>query len=394
MSVAVRLRCLGALLAALAGPAAALAGADQRDTRPTTRAVARKALLEELRGRGGIIFNMYNRGRRWDISAVNADGGNIHNIFKAKEARRLYFERAIARGMSLKKARFNFYKVGPTEDVHDNLPRIAPGGRRLYFVRIGAVDPNGKLVPFANVRHRPWSWGGHLYVTDLAGAKPKPVTFLGAGARGPVTEASGLAVIDDNTVVYGDCWSQRIVVLNVKTGRRTLYPVKGPPKHIAASPDGQEIWYAAPQVGWRLYRLDRRTGTVHDMGGSDFCWPAVSHDGTKIVHTAQNRPELTGGIADRCIVIRDRAKVRWPRLLIGEKGSEFSCPAWGPGDKYLVYAVRKGGPVTLRVTRLSDVVTVPVNTDGNWIDPCWVVPAKPTSRPAGVPPHAAAGCEG
>ena len=382
MTTALRLRCLGAFLVTLAGPAVALAGTDERDTRPTTQAVAQKALLDELKGQGRMLFNMYNYGRRWDISVVNADGANVRNVFKAKEARRAHFERAIAQGMSLKNAMFGFYSVGPSEDVNENLPRVAPGGTRLYYVQIAAIDPNVKLLPFKDYSHIPWEWEGHLLVTDLAGARPEPVTFLSGGVRSPVTEASGLAVVDENTVVYGDSWSQRIVVLNVKTGEKQSYPVKGPPRHIAASPDGQEIWYAAPQDGWRLYRLDRRTEEVQEMGGRDFCWPAVSHDGKRVVHTAQNRPDLTGGIADRCIMIRDETEGGRPRLLIGEKGSEFSCPAWGPDDKYLVYAVRKSGPVTLRVTRLSDMVTVPINTGGNWIDPCWIVPAKPTSRPA------------
>jgi hypothetical protein len=326
--------------------------ADARDTRPTTQAVRQKALLEELAGQGEILFGAYNENRRWDAYVMRADGTNVRNLTR-------------------------------TDDFNEYLPRAAPGTRRVYFVRIPFNDPAPRILPFRNFSHLPWEWEGHLFVTDPTGTAHAPVTARAAGGqRDPVTEASGLAAIDADTVAFGDVWSQRIVVLNAKTGEKESYPVKGPPRHLSASPDGRYIWFAAPLVDWRLFRLDRRTGETEDLGGGDFFWPAVSHDGTRVVHAVQKRPDLTGGLADRCLVVRDADGGRL-RLLIGEPGSEVSCPAWGPDDKYLVYSIRLGTePVTLRVTRLADLLTVPLAARrGNCIDPCWLLPARPTTQP-------------
>ena len=303
-----------------------------------------QVLLEELKGRGLILFEKYMKNRRWDAYVMNADGTDIRQLTR-------------------------------TPDRHEHLVVAAPRGDRAFYVRTPSIDPNHKLLPFRNYAHNPWIWEGHLWSTDLAGKKHEAVRFLRDGFWAPVTEASGTSAPNERTVVYGGAWDQRISVLDLRTGHVKAYRVVVAPRHVACSPDLRCVWYAGPGDGWEMYRLDLRTGKVKGMGSKNFTWPTISHDGKKVVHCVSDRPELTDGIKDRSLVIRDALDGRHLRFLKGEKGVLHGCPAFSPDDRYLVYGTRRGMKTwTLNVMRLSDKVSVPIAAGPHRINPCWIAP--------------------
>lgn len=233
----------------------------------------------------------------------------------------------------------------------DAFPAVSPDGLSLAFVRRSGPD------------------GGDIYVTDLAGANPRRLTFDDHPIRGLAWTADSREIVyAGNRVRDWELWrvpasggSARVIL---DAGRKGLYPAiarKGHRMVFAESPSVSAIW-----------RLDvtapEKEKPIVQSAGRDSA-PSFSPDGKRLAF----RSDRTG--ADEI----------WTADIDGEhqkqvtsmKGPRLGRPRWSPDGKLLAFDARKdehpdvytapaGGGEATRVTN-SGSSSPAFSPDGKWI---------------------------
>ena len=168
----------------------------------------------------------------------------------------------------------------------------------------------------------------------------------------------------------------------------------------AWSPDGQQIAYFSLKRGgiWIMPALGGLPRQVTDFGSS----PAWSHDGTMIAFNSDSNPDLGGGSVGSSTIWIISARGGTPRQVtnVGSPAGGHVSPAWGPGDKKIVFialnfsslvlwSISIDGTDLLQLTDKSlGKVGHPVfSPDGHWIyvDAGPFVEALPVSPETGKP---------
>ena len=263
---------------------------------------------------------------------------------------------------------FGIYLVRVSDGVKQSL--TAPSARTIGDSS-PAFSPDGKYISFLR---SPGSGVTDLYVTVLAGGKPRRVTF-------------------DNRVILAQCWSQdgkSILFSSNRTGGFTLWKVSvegGKPQRMQAlgdgvsdpsmSPDGRHLAYSQFFQDTNIWQIQvdgaRATSPARKLISSTQydSSPQFSPDGSRVAFRS-NR----GGSQEIWIAGSDG---RNASQLTHFAGPLTGTPRWSPDGKWIafdsrpegqadIYVVEAAGGTPRRVTEeMSEDVVPSWSRDGKWI---------------------------
>jgi Tol biopolymer transport system component/tRNA A-37 threonylcarbamoyl transferase component Bud32 len=266
--------------------------------------------------------------------------------------------------------------------------RISPTGYRIEVapldnpssVRVLTADPDGAVM----ARNPAWSPDNRmicyedrqeLWIVDASGGKPRQITFDGEYKCEPVWSSDGRHIYFFGYVKGAQA------LWRISSGGDKLQRVTngtGEEAHPSISRDGKRLVYATNKTNYRVELLDRQSGRRNVLPESDWLFPALSPDGSKIVLVSMRpgaqedlwlQPVLSskpsgppkqlmrlGGIASHptfspdgrwvaCYRILKNKREIWTLPLSGEPAIQFTRdppsaaqPAWSPDGLMIAYA--------------------------------------------------------
>ena len=330
---------------------------------PAPEAAAERALREEVRDKGWIVYGARSEPGDWDLFICRPDGANTRNLTR-------------------------------TPEYNEVAPQFSRDGRRLLYRRM----PRGETIDGNRYGEQ-----GELVIANSDGTEPKVM-----GKTGEYPWASWSP--DGQQVA---CLSIKgITLFDLATGQpaRTL-PRKGFFQQLTWSPDGRWLVGVANSygTGWSIARMELATGEASAVNRVDCCTPDWFPDAGHVIFSWRppgQKDNKGYGWTQLWRADRD-GKTR--QLVHGEDGRHVYGGQVSPDGKYVLFTgnMRENGDPShagaqMGLMRLADapvirgesrdlralhpqsnpgpVLTLPVG----W-EPCWTyseAPAGSAAQPA------------
>jgi Tol biopolymer transport system component len=274
-----------------------------------------RALAEEVRDKGRIVFCARSQAGDWDLFLCRPDGSELRNLTR-------------------------------TAEFNESAPQFSRDGRALLYRRLPRSE---------NIDGNRYGAQGQLVLADSDGSNAQ---VLGAGGEHPWASWSP----DGAQMACLSIQGISIVDLAGRQTGRTLER-KGFFQQLTWSPDGQSFIGVANSfgTGWSVARMDATTGQVNAVSRVDCCTPDWFPDSRDVIFS--NRPSGQKGNSGYgwTQLWRADAEGRERKLVYGEDGRHIYGGCVSPDGKYVLFTgnMREDGDpgnagAPMGLIRLSD----------------------------------------